>query len=183
MVAKESVHCQNPNIYFSGLQQLTDHFIVGFLTSYAIIEFSDPMSKDLQKPNFILFEDEKSAEKDRKGFVKSKFKCDFILDIDGGHFDLYIEPEKQNTNRNEEENNKNNEENNNIDSDNDDENEDEAQRAERQEEIQRNKYLFGYCDTLFNDSLEGNPEIELDTFIRVLFTKIKSPFILIYFNI
>ena len=163
--AKECAYGLNPNKYFSS--EMLDQFIVGYLTYYMIIAFSDPMPKDSKKKNFLIYEDEKSAQKDRRGFIKGKIKCDFILDIQQKTFNLYEEPESQNLNINNE-----------IKKDDVEEEEcdydDDEDKEKKQEEIQRNKFLYGYFNSLFSDNLDGNLGVDLDIFIRELFTKIKS---------
>jgi len=168
LAGKESVFGLNPNKYYSG--EILDHFIVGFLSSYLIIEFFDPMPKDAKKKNFLIFEDEKSAQKDRRGFEKVKVKCDFILNIEDGSFSLYEEPEKKNIKEEKEEKEREEEDDDEFcDSDND-----MIDKDKKQEEIQRNKFLYEYFKMLFDDKLEGNIAITLDILIRELFTKIKS---------
>ena len=166
LAAKESAFGLNPNKYFSS--EILDHFIVGFLTSFMIVDFSDPIPKESKTKKFLIYEDEKSAQKDRRGFIKGKVKCDFILDIEQNLFNLYEEPEAQDLNVNKEKNKKNeDEEEEECDYDDED-------KEKKQEEIQRNKFLYGYFNSLFSDNLEGNLGIDLDNFIRELYTKIKS---------
>ena len=166
LAAKESAFGLNPNKYFSS--EILDHFIVGFLTSYMIINFYDPIPKDSKKKNFLIYEDEKSAQKERRGFIKGKVKCDFILDIEQGIFNLYEDPESQNVNVNKEIKKKEEAEEEECDYDDDDD------KEKKQEEMQRNKFLYGYFNTLFSENLDGNLGVDLDIFIRELFNKIKS---------
>ena len=167
--AKECAYGLNPNKYYSS--EMLDQFIVGYLTSYMIIAFSDPIPKDSKKKNFLIYEDEKSAQKDRRGFIKGKVKCDFILDIEEGTFKLYEEQnESQNLNLNKEINiKKEDEEEDECDYENDDDDD----KEKKQEEIRRNKFLYGYFNSLFSDNLDGNLGVKLDIFIRELYTKIK----------
>ena len=169
IAGKEAVHSLNPNKYFCS--EIMDHFLFGFLSSYAIIEFSDPMSKDSKKPSFLIFEDEKSAE--RRGFDKGRAKCDFIVDVDGGNFNLYEESPKPKVIATKTED-KDGEEDVSYD-----EGDDFIDDDKKQEEITRNKFLFGYFNTLFSDNLDGNLSITLDNLIRELFTKLKSLSILV----
>ena len=169
IAGKEAVHSLNPNKYFCS--DIMDHFLFGFLSSYAIIEFSDPMANNPKKPNFLIFEDGKSAE--RRGFDKGRAKCDFIVDVDGGLINLYEKPlkpkaaEKKSEDKDEEEDASYEEGGDLIDKD------------KKQEEITRNKFLYGYFNTLFSDNLDGNLSITLDNLIRELFSKLKSLSILV----
>ena len=166
LAGSENVLSLNPNIYFINDEILHEN-ILGFATSYLILEFSDPMPKD-SKMNFLVFEDEKAA--DRKDFGKLKQKCEFIVDIDGGNLILYEEPKIIKNNNNDKENGEEN------DDDNDSANiEDEV----NEEDLKRNKFLFAYFNSLFNDNAEGNLGIVLNTLIRELYTRLKSLSILI----
>ena len=165
LAGTENVFSLNPNIYFNN-EEIIHQNIFGFVTSYMILEFSDPMPKD-SKMNFFVFEDEKNAE--RRGFEKVKQKCDFIVDIDGGNFKLYEEPQNIINNKIE-----------NKEDENDDDNNSENIHDDEEENINdliRNKFLFGYFNTLFNDNFEG--VLDLDMLIRELFTRLKSLSILI----
>ena len=162
LLAKESVHCLNPNKYYSCL--LADEFIAGFLSSYLIIDFFDPIMND--KINFLIFEDEKSAEENRKGFEKIIVKFDFILDVERGKFMLYEKNENTNLNTK-----TGDEENfNNIDM---------LNQEKRQEEIIRNKFLFEYFNNLITENIEGKEDITLDNLVRELYNKLNSLSILI----
>ena len=164
LAGTENVFSLNPNIFFNN-EEVIHQNLFGFLTSYIILDFSDPKPKD-SKMNFLVFEDEKNAE--RTGFEKGKQKCDFIVDIDGGKFKVYEVPV----------NNIVNNKNENKGDDNDDDNDSEKVHDEENvNDLIKNKYLFGYFNTLFNDNFEGT--LDLDMLIRELYTRLKSLSILI----
>ncbi len=170
LAGKETVHSLNPNKYFNA-SEILHNFIFGFLSSYMIIDFFDPKPKDSKKTNFLIFEDEQSALPERKKFDKGKVKCDFIVDVEEGIFNLYEEQENPNVNKNE-----GKEEEDECD---DDEGINLINDDKLKQEIARKKFLYGYFNSLFNDNLEGNLSITLDILIKELYTKLKSLSILV----
>lgn len=169
---KENIYCLNPNKYFS--EEGGDSIIFGFLTSYIIIEFSDPMRKDPNNPNkknFYIFEDEKAAEKDRKGFDKKLFKCDFILDIANKSFKMYEAP--QNPNANKTIKKKNEEDNEECEEDEDEIEEDNMTLEKKKEEIMKNKTLLEYSNYLLGENFVDDG-ITLNILIRELLNTLKG---------
>ena len=163
----ENVFSLNPNIYYNN-EEIIHQNLFGFVTSYVNLESSDPKPKN-SKMNFIVFEDEKNAE--RNGFGKEKQKCDFIVDLDGDNFKVYEEPVNNIINKND------NKGDDNDDEDNDSENIHDEDNVNDVNELKKNKLLYGYFNTLFNDNFEGT--LDLDMLIRELYTRLKSLSILI----
>ena len=174
---KENCYSFNPNYYYSA--EFVNSFIVGYLSEFKNLDKFDPTQKlSENKYNFLIFEDEKSAEKDRRGFEKVKLKCDFILDIEEKKFEMYEEIQKGKEKENEKESEDKKAD---VHSDDDysDGETDEKTKQQKQIETQRIKFLYDYINKLVNDKSEGNDEVILDSLVKELNNLLKSYSIII----
>lgn len=159
---KETGYTLNPNKYYIAEGEEIDIFLFSFLASYSNIDQYDPMPKD-QKTNFLIFDQEKKAE--RRETTKKKFRGEFVLDIDNKLLTLYEETQQED----------NKSKGQKKEEDQIDDEFEEIDVGENKQinqlEVQKLKFLFNYIanllksDTTENESLDGQ--------IRELHRKLK----------